>query len=433
MRRDILMRDYNFFCECEGCLDEERNERMEGWHCEECQDGWLRQSEQAKCTRCGWEISMDHYELCRMAQETARSGNEFLLKSHIKLQDRVELACRIFPILEGTLYKFNVLRIPSLRVLFENAVCEKNTEDILKYGYDLLRIQQQYQSKDDLALCHLKYGLAQAHKLAGDHDKCKQLLAEVKEVHSSSSECVVLMSVDFGWRRFNFFDKNIVNDPENPEEKFLGLKDVCVDCWCSSINGEAAYLGEQRGGVFRLGRGLDENYWKAYQTSLTALHVAEEFIFSIGEDEEGTNSMLKIWKGDCFEKGVPVLCREIRISTVHPSSHYSVAACAVAVHSTLSAIVIGFVDGTVLLYQGNVIKDKALTSRWQRIRDPLPLDGCVSGLALAQLPGEKLVVFVITTKVVNSYVIENKTVINSVRLLCFLQCQLLRNLICKEV
>uniref|UniRef100_A0A7I4YPJ2 Vacuolar protein sorting-associated protein 11 homolog n=1 Tax=Haemonchus contortus TaxID=6289 RepID=A0A7I4YPJ2_HAECO len=229
------------------------------------------------------------------------------------------------------------------------------------------------------------------------------------------SECKSLMSVDFGWRRFNFFDKNIVQDPENPDEKFLGLKDVCVDCWCSNISGEAAYLGEQRGGVFRLGRDLNENYWKAYQTSLTALHVADDFIFSIGEDEEGVNSLLKIWKGDCFEKGVPALCREVRISTIHPSSHYSVTACAVAVHSSLSAIAIGFVDGTVLLYQGTVIKDKALTSRWQRIRDPLPLDGTVSGLALAQLPGEKLVVFVITTKVVNSYVIENKTVVNSLK------------------
>ncbi|KAK6015183.1 hypothetical protein OSTOST_19395, partial [Ostertagia ostertagi] len=118
---------------------------------------------------------------------------------------------------------------------------------------------------------------------------------------------------------------------------------------------------------------------------------------------------------DTHKKGFSCAHVKVRISTIHPSSHYSVAACAVAVHSSLSAIAIGFVDGTVLLYQGTVIKDKALTSRWQRIRDPLPLDGSVSGLALAQLPGEKLVVFVITTKVVNSYVIENKAVINSLK------------------
>ncbi|KAK6018469.1 hypothetical protein OSTOST_15941, partial [Ostertagia ostertagi] len=229
MRRDILKRDYNFYCECEGCLDEERNERMEGWHCEECEDGWLRPREDATCSR---------------------------------------------------------------------------TEHMLKYGKDLLSLQEQYQDKDDLALCHLKYGLAQAYKLAGDQESCNN-----GWLTGCEREYLVSMSVDFGWRRFNFFDKNTVQDPENPSERFFGLKDVCVDCWCSSTNGEAAYLGEQRGGVFRLGRGLDENYWKAYQTSLTALHVADDFIFSIGEDEEGTNSMLKIWKGDTFEKGIPVLCR----------------------------------------------------------------------------------------------------------------------------
>ncbi|PIO54448.1 hypothetical protein TELCIR_24190, partial [Teladorsagia circumcincta] len=130
---------------------------------------------------CGWSISMDHFELCRMAEESARSGNEFLLKSHIKLADRVELAYKIYPILDGTLYKFNVLRIPCLRVLFENAVGEKNTEHMLKYGKHLLSLQEQYQDKDDLALCHLKYGLAQAYKLAGDQESCKQLLTGVRE------------------------------------------------------------------------------------------------------------------------------------------------------------------------------------------------------------------------------------------------------------
>ncbi|PIO58263.1 hypothetical protein TELCIR_20305 [Teladorsagia circumcincta] len=70
---------------------------MEGWHCEECVDGWLRPREDATCSR---------------------------------------------------------------------------TEHMLKYGKDLLSLQEQYQDKDDLALCHLKYGLAQAYKLAGDQESC---------------------------------------------------------------------------------------------------------------------------------------------------------------------------------------------------------------------------------------------------------------------
>ncbi|KAK6747355.1 hypothetical protein RB195_000512 [Necator americanus] len=223
------------------------------------------------------------------------------------------------------------------------------------------------------------------------------------------------MSVDFGWRRFNFFDKNVVQDPENPEEKFLGLKDVCVDCWCSGVGGEAAYLGESRGGVFRLGKNLEQYYWRVYQASLTALHAADKYIFSIGEDEEGGTSILKIWERDRHEKSAPVLKREVRLSAVHPTGHSSIASCAIAVHSSLSSIVVGFVDGSVLVYQGDLIKDKALGSRWQRIREASPLDGPVTGVALAKLPGERLVVFVVTSKSVHSYVVEAKNVTNTLK------------------
>ncbi|VDK65896.1 unnamed protein product [Cylicostephanus goldi] len=53
---------------------------------------------------------------------------------------------------------------------------------MIKYGGALLNLQQQYQDKDDLALCHLKYGLAQAYKSAGKDKECRDLLAGVKEV-----------------------------------------------------------------------------------------------------------------------------------------------------------------------------------------------------------------------------------------------------------
>lgn len=45
----------------------------------------------------------------------------------------------------------------------------------------MLLLQQQYQDKDDLALCHLKYGLAQAYKSVGKNEKCQELLEGVRE------------------------------------------------------------------------------------------------------------------------------------------------------------------------------------------------------------------------------------------------------------
>ncbi|KAJ1349928.1 hypothetical protein KIN20_005607 [Parelaphostrongylus tenuis] len=414
LRREILKRDYNFDCMCDGCLDDERNDRMEAWCCVNCQDGWLPPREDAKCRSCNWNITMDHYELCRVAVESAKAGYEVFESGKYKLESKVILAKKLMSIFKDTLHEFNVLRIPSLRILYESAIAEKRTMDMLAFGNGLLCVHSQFQDENDLAICHLKYGLAQAYKSVGRDDDCRKMLSGVREVfgrvYGPRSRW---MSVDFGWRRFNFFDKNVVQDPEKPGEKFLGLKDVCVDCWCSG--GDAVYLGESRGGVFRLSRQLDEYYWKAYQTALSALHAVEKYIFSVGEDEEGTNSILKIWKGDHLEKAAPLLHREIRMSSIHPSGHCSVAACVVTAHSSLSSIAVGFVDGTVLYYQGNIIKDKALFSRWFRIREASPLDGSVSGLALARLPGEKLVAFVITTKAVNSYVIENKVVTNTLK------------------
>ncbi|KAK6018027.1 hypothetical protein OSTOST_16439, partial [Ostertagia ostertagi] len=74
MRREILTKRFNISCECEGCLDEERNDRMEGWRCLECEDGWLPP--------------------------------------------------HTFPILDGALYKFNVLRLANLEVFYASAFKE---------------------------------------------------------------------------------------------------------------------------------------------------------------------------------------------------------------------------------------------------------------------------------------------------------------------
>ncbi|CAB3404657.1 unnamed protein product [Caenorhabditis bovis] len=216
------------------------------------------------------------------------------------------------------------------------------------------------------------------------------------------------MAQDFGWRRFNFFDKNLVLEKEEPKQKFLGLKDVKVDCWCSS--GNSVFLGETKGGVFRLTNQLDEFYWKAYQKSLACLHSAGKYLFSIGEDDELINSMLKIWDPDVVDSNEPVLKRCVRMSPLLTIS--SCHACCVAVHSTLSAVVVGFADGAVLFYHGDVLADKGLNTRWTRIRDPAPSEGSISGLSIAYVPGGKTVIFVITPRHVFSYVLENRTVVN---------------------
>ncbi|EGT45012.1 CBN-VPS-11 protein [Caenorhabditis brenneri] len=98
------------------------------------------------------------------------------------------------------------------------------------------------------------------------------------------------------------------------------------------------------------------------------------------------------------------------MSPLNPSSISP--ACSIAVHSSLQAVVVGYTDGTVLFYQGDVLHDKGLNSRWTKVRDSSLSEGAVTGLAIATLPASKTVVFVITQKHVYSYVLDNgKTVI----------------------
>ncbi|PAV91148.1 hypothetical protein WR25_10963 [Diploscapter pachys] len=209
------------------------------------------------------------------------------------------------------------------------------------------------------------------------------------------------MSVDFGWRRFNFFDKQIVFDPEKPDEKFLGLKDVCVECWCAQ--GDYAYLGETRGGVFRLHKRLHQFFWKAYQHKLSALHTARNFLFSLGEDEEG-DSVLKIWDLDKIDESSVRAVREIRMQSIVASS----SVCCLAVHSTLTGTVIGCEDGSVFLYSGDITRDKNV-GKWLRVRDAA-LDGPITGLAISQVHQFRSLIFVITGKSLFSVIVDNKTV-----------------------
>lgn len=199
IRREILKRDYNFDCKCDGCVDEDRNNRMESWHCVECAEGWLPPGEASKCMKCGWRITIDHFELCRMAEETTKSSCDLLRNVQYKLESRISLAEKVLKVCEEALHDFNVRRIPALRVLYEHAVKTRNTEDMLKYGKALFIIHEQYQNKDDLAFCHLKYGMAQVYKSMGNEKKCRELLEGVRDVfqhaYGANSRIVLFVSL----------------------------------------------------------------------------------------------------------------------------------------------------------------------------------------------------------------------------------------------
>ncbi|CAJ0571525.1 unnamed protein product, partial [Mesorhabditis spiculigera] len=231
-------------------------------------------------------------------------------------------------------------------------------------------------------------------------------------ISSSIEYCDWAMAqVELGWRRFNFFDKFVINDPEKPNEKFLGLKDVSVETYATL--GEIVCLGEEKGGIFRVTRDFKEDYWRSYQHSLSHLTAVGSILLSVGEDGPSDGSQLKLWDTTRFEKGLPPVLRAIRVG--HPQAGTSTSCTMVAAESHLRAVAVGFHDGTVAAYIGDVLKDRAVNGQWLKVRESTPQEGAITGLALTAISDSVFVLFALTSRIIISYVIENKVVVQKQR------------------
>lgn len=74
------------------------------------------------------------------------------------------------------------------------------------------------------------------------------------------------------------------------------------------------------------------------------------------EDEEGINSLVKLWQLDRIEKDAPFCLRVIRVCPLLGAGRCT-RASAVALHSSLQHVAVGFVDSSVI-YSASNIKEK---------------------------------------------------------------------------
>jgi hypothetical protein len=74
------------------------------------------------------------------------------------------------------------------------------------------------------------------------------------------------------------------------------------------------------------------------------------------EDEDGVNTLLKVWRLDRMEKGSPFCSRVSRVS--QHLGNRPAKATAVAAHSSLGYAAVGFEDSSVLLFKGDVTKER---------------------------------------------------------------------------
>ncbi|XP_019628396.1 PREDICTED: vacuolar protein sorting-associated protein 11 homolog [Branchiostoma belcheri] len=198
------------------------------------------------------------------------------------------------------------------------------------------------------------------------------------------------------WRRFNFFDKEIVKDEGG--QVFDGLKGIDISV-CASGRGQILFLNSllhYEGNIHFLNRNLELSTFKAYELRITHLCQVKQqgILVTVGDDEPGTNPIIKVWNLEKRDKaGNPTCSRIVRAVPGKESSPVS----ALAVHENLNLMAVGFQDGTVVVYRGDVTRDRHSKSRVIH-----HTAGAVTGLAFRQAAKVNHL-FVVTKDSVQSY------------------------------
>lgn len=154
------------------------------------------------------------------------------------------------------------------------------------------------------------------------------------------------------WRRFNFFDLKKDVDTGKIAEA-LGEAQVTTG---TSGNGHLIF-GDSIGNVHLVNRQYDIVTFRAYETTLTTAQQVQNstYLFTIGDDEPGCNPTIKVWNLAKKDKqGFPVC---VRVSRAVPS-YRAVPASALCVHPSLTLMAVGFEDGSIMLYRGDLTRER---------------------------------------------------------------------------
>ncbi|XP_066993542.2 vacuolar protein sorting-associated protein 11 homolog [Anabrus simplex] len=162
------------------------------------------------------------------------------------------------------------------------------------------------------------------------------------------------------WRRFNFFDINKDVDTGKMAE---ALKDAKVTA-ATSGHGNLVF-GDSEGNIHLVSRLFQITTFRAYELHVTLVEQLRHtgILVTIGEDEPGVNPVIKVWNLDKLDKQGHPTC--VRLSRAIPNK--PVPATALCVHDSLNLMAVGFSDGSIVLYRGDVMRER--NSKQKILRD----------------------------------------------------------------
>ncbi|KAG7312382.1 hypothetical protein JYU34_001870 [Plutella xylostella] len=156
------------------------------------------------------------------------------------------------------------------------------------------------------------------------------------------------------WRRFTFFD--LQNNADNGKIAEC-LQDANISV---TTSGNAhVVLGEATGWAHLVSRSWDITSFKAYELSLTLMQQLphDPYLVTIGDDEPVVNPMLKVWDWSRTARHGGPAC--VRASRAVPSHMRATPATALAVHQNKNLMAVGFQDGSVSLFRGDITRQRS--------------------------------------------------------------------------
>ncbi|XP_032237087.2 vacuolar protein sorting-associated protein 11 homolog isoform X2 [Nematostella vectensis] len=200
------------------------------------------------------------------------------------------------------------------------------------------------------------------------------------------------------WRRLNFFDKEVLKDPQT-NQTYSRLQDIDIAA-CSSGRGQMVF-GDTNGSIHFVDSELNLTSFKAFEIRVSHLYQLKQhnILVSIGEDEAGINPLVRVWNLDKPDKlGNPVCCQMLRAIP----GNKPVAVSCLAVLENLTQMAVGFADGSVVVYKGDITRDRHSKQRLIH-QDKHP----ITGLGYRQT-GASTILFVVTQETLLSYNLSSK-------------------------
>ncbi|KAG5888950.1 hypothetical protein JTB14_012209 [Gonioctena quinquepunctata] len=155
------------------------------------------------------------------------------------------------------------------------------------------------------------------------------------------------------WRKFHFFDLKRNVDEGKISELF---KDSKVTTTSSGNN--HLVLSDSLGQIYLISRPWNVRSFRGYEISvdLTQQLKNSPLLVTIGQDEPGINPLIKVWDTSRLDKNGSPYC--YRITRAMPGNK-PVLCSALCVHEGLQLMAIGFVDGSLVIYRGDITRDRS--------------------------------------------------------------------------